>query len=128
MTPGLALPTAVCDDPNCSTRLDNVSQVVTAFQTVCALSNDSVLCWGDNGYDQLGDGSTSTTRPSQSYAATVSVASGAVAVVAGYQSNYAIIQDRADSYVIGWGNDGTGELGDATTLAMPSPSPVEPKW
>ena len=61
-------------------------------------------------------------------AASVVVASGAVQVVAGGSGNYAVIVDRADRYLVDWGADGWGQLGDGRMSSVPSPAPVQPKW
>jgi alpha-tubulin suppressor-like RCC1 family protein len=125
----LLTPTSVCTTTNCSSLFTNVIAISTVDESNCAVNaSGEVRCWGHNGTSQLGDGSTTSTKASQGYAATITIASGAVDVIAGGGSNYAIIVDRADRYLVGWGADGAGELGDNSAISMPSPTPVMPAW
>jgi alpha-tubulin suppressor-like RCC1 family protein len=85
----------------------------------CALTiAGAVLCWGHNLYGQLGDG----TRTGRYTPIAVSgLASGVFAVAAGNYHSCALTS--ADG-VKCWGANGTGELGDGTTISRPTPVAV----
>ena len=88
-----------------------------AYHSLAVLSNGTVMAWGDNGYGQLGDGTT--TRRDTPVA--VSGVSGAVAVAAGVVHSLALLSNGT---VMAWGTNGNGELGDGTTTQRDTPVPV----
>src|SRR5206468_1761471 len=71
-------------------------------------SDGSVWAWGNNGFGQLGDGSTAE-RDAPVH---VSGLSGAVAVSAGESHSLAV---RNDGTVWAWGANRFGQLGDGTS-------------
>jgi alpha-tubulin suppressor-like RCC1 family protein len=75
----------------------------------CALkASGAVVCWGDNGYGQLADGSTTdTTTP-----VAVTGLSDAVAIVARQDHNCAL---KTSGAVACWGYNGYGQLGDGSS-------------
>jgi alpha-tubulin suppressor-like RCC1 family protein len=124
----ISSPIPVCVNNNCATLFQNTVAVTTYDNSVCALGglmSSNVRCWGDNSERQLGDG---TSVASRGYAAFITVNGNAVDVFSTGQANFAILADRADRYILGWGDDGNGELGDSSSSGMPSPTPVPPKW
>ena len=86
----------------------------------CALTPEGgVVCWGDNFFGQLGDG---TTDP-RSVPVTTGIGVGAASVVGGYWHTCALM---AEGSVFCWGLNSSGQLGDGTTTsaATPRPSPL----
>ena len=83
-----------------------------------ALKNDgSVVAWGNNGYGQLGDGTT-TDRLSPT---AVPGLTGVTAIAAGGHHTVAL---RYDGTVVAWGRNSNGQLGDGTTTDRLSPTAV----
>lgn len=118
-------PVSVCTKQDCSTLLTNVTAVSTYDISVCALAGGAVKCWGDNTDGQLGDGNATT---SQNFAASTAIAGGAVQVVSGGQTNYAVVVDGANRDVRCWGTDGQGECGDDAPAGTERKTPIGPKW
>ena len=85
-----------------------------------AVKNDgTVWAWGDNGYGQLGDGTTTfRATPVQ-----VSGLNGVVAAYAGRASSRNTIAIKADGTVWAWGSNDAGQLGDG--IFSPSNYPVQ---
>jgi alpha-tubulin suppressor-like RCC1 family protein/alpha-beta hydrolase superfamily lysophospholipase len=82
--------------------------IATGGAHACVIFNaGQVLCWGDNSYGQLGNGTTD-----QSYGpVVVSGISTAVSVAAGDNHSCAVL---TDSTVRCWGRNNSGQLGNAT--------------
>jgi len=82
----------------------------------CALTTGGgVLCWGDNSFGQLGDGTTTQRlTPVQ----VVGLTSGVVAIAGGYQHSCALTNAGR---VLCWGVNFRGELGDCTNINRSTP-------
>ena len=103
--------------------VSGLSSGVTAIAAdgdhTCALTNTGgVLCWGNNWYGQLGDGTT--TWP-YSPVAVSGLSSGITAIVVGGDHTCALTNTRG---VLCWGNNYYGQLGDGTTTNRYTPVAV----
>jgi alpha-tubulin suppressor-like RCC1 family protein len=89
------------------------------FQTCAVSRDDGALCWGDNRYGQLGNGSTSL-----SYApvAVAGLASGVTAISTGGSSTCALMRS---GWVTCWGSNDAGALGDGSTIDSSIPVDVD---
>ena len=84
-------------------------------------ADGAVLSWGMNNYGQLGTGSR--TPISRSTPGVVTGIGGAIAVAVGTGRTHALAL-RSDGTVWAWGNNGSGQLGDGTTIERLTPVPV----
>jgi len=85
------------------------------FYHSCALgTGDAVKCWGNNGYGQLGDGTTTNA----STPVTVQGLTGATAIAVGTNHSCALLTAGT---VKCWGGNMFGELGDGSSGATNSP-------
>jgi alpha-tubulin suppressor-like RCC1 family protein len=86
----------------------------------CALvAGGTVMCWGDNSYGQLGDGTTDDS----SVPVAVAGLTDARGIAAGGWHTCALV--GSDGTVKCWGMNGIGQLGDGTTTGRSSPVAVE---
>jgi alpha-tubulin suppressor-like RCC1 family protein len=93
--------------------------VTAGGEHTCALRTDgTVLCWGDNFYGQVGDG---TTPPRFSPTPVTGLGAGQRSVAAGDSHTCAVTHGGAVSC---WGSNWAGQLGDATTTPRFTPTPV----
>jgi alpha-tubulin suppressor-like RCC1 family protein len=85
----------------------------------CALNAEGgAVCWGYNGYGQLGDGSTDSSSVP---VAVDGLASGVVSISAGTFFTCAV---DADGAALCWGSNASGQLGDGTIEDRYLPTPV----
>jgi len=91
--------------------------VATGFDHTCALTISGVLCWGANGFGQLGDGST-TTRWTP--VVVVGLATGIQRLTAGGDHSCA----SSDTGVQCWGNNTFGQLGNGSQASSSVPVTV----
>ena len=101
-----------------STSVYSNKQVAAGYQHTCAiLDNGSVMCWGENGHGQLGNGGTGDEH------IPVWVDLGtdrtAVAITAGYRHTCAILDNGSVSC---WGQGIFGQLGNGGTSQQTSPT------
>ena len=88
-----------------STAVLRATKVVTGFYHTCALTSEgTVMCWGDNEYGQLGDG----TRTNRSAPVAVSGLSHVTALTAGVYHTCALTDMGK---VQCWGDNEQGQLG-----------------
>jgi len=79
--------------------------------------NGMVWTWGDNGYGQLGDGTTA----SRNAPVRVNPLSDVFAVAGGGNHTLAL---TGDGRIWAWGDNSSGQLGDGTFLSRVRPAPV----
>jgi alpha-tubulin suppressor-like RCC1 family protein len=98
------------DTPMAVQNLTSALAISVGAEHACALRSDgTVWCWGDDSYDELGDGGNNndySTVPVQAKGVT-----GAVAIAAGDDFTCALLQTGS---VVCWGANFTGQLGDGT--------------
>ncbi len=95
--------------------------VVAGGRSTCALlSDDSVMCWGDNTYGQMGLGSTGGSQP---LPIAVPALTHVREIRIGLEHACAV---RSDLSVWCWGGNEAGQVGDGTTVDRPSPVQVYP--
>lgn len=96
-----------------------IAQISAGLYHTCALVSDgTVRCWGQNGYGQLGDGTTDQRE----IPVAVAGLSAAAQIAAGGMHTCALLVSGSISC---WGGNETGQLGDGTTAPSPIPVPVE---
>ncbi len=92
-----------------------ISQVVAGYNHSLVLkSNGTLWAWGNNGYGQLGDGTTGD----KSLPVQIGAGSTWVSVAAGTSHTLAL---KSDGTLWAWGYNNSGQLGDGTTLSKSSP-------
>lgn len=86
-----------------------IQSVSTGYLHTCAVdSGGGVKCWGENGYGQLGDGSTEDrVTPVEVYG----LASGMISVTVGYRHTCAL---SLEGFAYCWGDNVDGQLGDGS--------------
>ncbi|MEO5971619.1 MAG: chromosome condensation regulator RCC1 [Bdellovibrionia bacterium] len=97
--------------------------ITSGMNHVCTLNSGQVYCWGDNSYNQVGDG---MGQPLNSPTANTVLASGVLEMSAGANHTCAIISNNT---VYCWGANNYGQLGLGTVTlntcpsVIPSPAP-----
>jgi alpha-tubulin suppressor-like RCC1 family protein len=109
------LPVNVCGDPGCTFYLSGVSQIAAGGGQTCSVMQDgSPRCWGDNGYGQLGDGTTVTRT-------TPVVVSGGLAVSSINTGGAQTCATVSGGQVRCWGRNDHGELGNGALVDSTTP-------
>lgn len=97
-----------------------LNQSGTGSYHTCAVKSDaSVMCWGDNDYGELGDG----TREQHLLPVAVPGLQNVVSVAA--SSTFSSCARKSDGTVLCWGYNIQGQLGDGTTSDRLTPVPVQ---
>jgi alpha-tubulin suppressor-like RCC1 family protein len=95
------------------------TKVSVGNRHACAVTAEGgAVCWGDNTWNQLGDG-TATDRATPT--AVSGLSSGVTAIAAGDTHTCALTSAGA---VLCWGENSVGQVGDGSTTQRATPSPV----
>jgi len=107
------------DTPVQVSGLSNVTAISAAWDYTVALKQDGMVwAWGNNGNGQLGDGTTTDRHtPVQVSGLSTNVS----AISAG---DYYMAARKLDGTVWAWGDNGSGQLGDGTTIERHTPVQV----
>jgi len=102
-----------------SAEAAGLTSVAAGGHHTCALSgSNGVVCWGDNQFGQMGDGTTTMrTTPT----AVSGLGSGVVTIAAGWRHTCAL---TTTGRVKCWGYNASGQLGDGTTVDRLTPVDV----
>ncbi|HET8541760.1 MAG TPA: putative Ig domain-containing protein [Anaeromyxobacter sp.] len=95
-----------------------VRAITAGMRHTCALVNGGVWCWGSNQDGQLGSGNTNVS--SRVPVAVYGLSSGAQAVAAGGYHTCAVVNGGVRC----WGSNGSGQLGNDSTINRYAPVPV----
>ena len=105
--------------PKPAVGLSSITQLALGHSHGCALTSaGAVLCWGDNGQGQLGNGTTTSTATPT---AVPSLTSGVSQIAAGGLTTCALL---ATGEARCWGYNNEGEIGDGSTIARYVPTAV----
>ena len=97
-----------------------VSHIAAGAAHTCAIVNGNVLCWGDNGSGQLGNGTMAASTQGVAYQ--VGNISGAVLIAAG--GSHTCAANASKTFC--WGNNDLGQLGDGANIPeAPRPEATE---
>ncbi|MGW8762736.1 RCC1 domain-containing protein [Streptomyces sp. NPDC055815] len=114
---------AVGEPAPCASFLKGVAAVAAGdHHSIALLADGTVVAWGTGGL--LGDGTVADGLTPVRVCAVGSAApctsylTGITRIAAGYQHTLAL---RSDGYIIAWGHNGNGQLGDGTTTPRPAP-------
>jgi alpha-tubulin suppressor-like RCC1 family protein len=108
--------------------LSGVTQIAAGDDFACALlSGGTVECWGDNGYDELGNAGVTGpciggSNVCSSSPVQVSGLTGATSIAAGGDFACAVVQSGG---VMCWGYNSFGQLGNGNTTASLKAVPVQ---
>jgi alpha-tubulin suppressor-like RCC1 family protein len=110
-------------EPAEANPITDIAAVAAGGNHTCALtSSDAVLCWGDNHYGQLGDGTTTDrSRP----VPVTQLTSGVSAIAAGSNHTCALLKSGG---VKCWGYNRYGQLGNPANVgnqASTNPNPLD---
>ncbi|MEM0324784.1 MAG: DUF2341 domain-containing protein, partial [Candidatus Aenigmatarchaeota archaeon] len=100
--------------------IDNAIAISSGYAHTCALlSNGTIMCWGDNGFGQLGIGYTSGPIP---YPQQVIGIDNAIAISSGGDNTCALLSNGS---IMCWGLNYFGQLGIGyISYYEPTPQPV----
>jgi alpha-tubulin suppressor-like RCC1 family protein/formiminotetrahydrofolate cyclodeaminase len=88
------------------------------LHTLALLANTTVMAWGNNGFGQLGDGSTATREVPVAVKGLI----GVRGIAAGYNHSLALMSNGT---VMAWGNNESGQLGTGNTTESEVPVAVK---
>jgi alpha-tubulin suppressor-like RCC1 family protein len=95
-----------------------VDSLSAGLSHTCAVTNGQVMCWGDNGFNQLGvDGSRNSITP----VVVSGLPAGRIGAVTAGASHSCVTVDGA---ALCWGDNSFGELGNASAIGLSIPVAV----
>ena len=108
--------------PVAVTGLASATSIAAGSNHACAvLADGTVRCWGNGNYGELGDGTgDGSSVPVQARGVTTATGVAAGGDMAGAHT-CALLRDGT---VTCWGMNGSGQLGDGTTIGRSAPVPV----
>lgn len=89
-----------------------VALAAGAYHVCVVVDDGGVLCWGSDGFGQLGDGVPEADKAAP-VGVTLPAGRRAVAIAAGYSTTCVVLDDGS---LACWGDDGAGELGNDAGL------------
>jgi alpha-tubulin suppressor-like RCC1 family protein len=92
---------------------------VGGYHTLAIGSDGNLYAWGDNGFGQLGNGTT--TSSSTPVTVTLPGGVGATEIAAGEYDSFAV---GSNGHVYAWGDNALAELGDGSTTQSDTPVAV----
>ncbi|MEZ4814875.1 MAG: Ig-like domain-containing protein [Bdellovibrionota bacterium] len=113
------------DSDGIGTPLTGISKVVAGGLHTCALvsSDGSILCWGDNEFGQIGDGSGASSSEGDDSTLPVVVSDGTSGLLGmsdiAAKGNFTCSLESTPGGVWCWGENADGQLGDATLVDSP---------
>ncbi len=110
-------------EPASANPLESITEVAAGGNHACAITDTgAALCWGDNHYGQLGDGTAiDRTNP----VAVTGLSSGVVAIASGDNQTCAVLDTGAAKC---WGYNRYGQLGNPQNFRSvfdPNPLPLD---
>jgi alpha-tubulin suppressor-like RCC1 family protein len=108
-------------DSSGTTALSGVTKVAVNGTHTCALSNNSMYCWGDNAFQQLGNANlTSAVNPLP--VAVLGLPQGNISSIAAGLEHSCVA--TAAGAVWCWGANSVGQLGNGSYSSEPTPTPT----
>ncbi len=123
LTGSQATPTTVVGVGGSGTLGGVIAIAAGAYHSLALKSDGTVVAWGGDFSEQLGDGANDVDQPAPVLVHTVSgggVLSGIVAIAAG---GYHTLALKSDGTVVAWGRNEFGELGNGAITGL-EPTPV----
>ncbi|MCH2108983.1 MAG: hypothetical protein MK135_06610 [Polyangiaceae bacterium] len=102
---------------------DNIRQVVVGALHTCALRDDqSVACWGDGRFGQLGDGVSGGSHGADSPQLVDGLPSGTIVELSAGTTHTCVLYESGALYC--WGYNNFGQVGDGTTVLVDEPKEI----
>ncbi|MGB3442919.1 MAG: hypothetical protein WBA97_29610 [Actinophytocola sp.] len=126
-TSSRSTPGDVCSETGCGTGLSTIIQVSAgSFSSAAVLADGTVRSWGGNSSGRLGDGTTTDSTIPVRVCAVGQSAPCANLLMGVEEISMGTVHTlaRIDDTLVGWGGNGSGQLGDGTTTNRTVPVQV----